>query len=288
MSNPVMERNPYFKAAPGRVNTPPVNRGNVGETSYDNDYSPYAAPSYQNQADAAYAGTAAPFSTAESMSYRDAMNKTAILLATAIISGVAAVVLFPPAALTSSAMICSLVAFVVGMVIAFKRIVPRGLALAYAVLEGVTLGALTGFLELYIPGIAIQTILATTVIVGVTLALHYSGKVRTTARGLKFVLIAAIGGIIFSFLNMLLMMFTNFNIRTDITFLGMPLGVGLGILMILVAAYMLIADFEAVQVAVQNGAPREFAWTCAIGIVMTIFWIYLEVLRIIAILADNR
>ena len=55
-----------------------------------------------------------------------------------------------------------------------------------------------------------------------------------------------------------------------------------------IAGYMLIGDLETVKLAVQKNAPREFAWTCAFGIVMTVLWIYVEILRIAMIFASDR
>ena len=129
-----------------------------------------------------------------------------------------------------------------------------------------------------------QAILGTVIVVGVTLMLHYSGKVRTTAKGMKYVMIIALAGILLGLVNMFITMFTG----KSFYFSNPTLGIGLGVIMILVAAYMLINDFEQVQYAVNNAAPKNFSWTCAIGIVMTILWIYVEVLRIAAIIADNR
>lgn len=283
MSNPLIEKNPYFTA--GAV------RPNQQQTSYADEYvQQYSPAEYQNQyqQQSPYAQGAFGGSAVEHMTYTDAMNKTAILLGSAILAGIATILFFPLQALPAVAIGGSLVTFVLGIIIAVKRVVPGGLALAYSLIEGASLGALTKYIDTFLPGVALQTILATTVIVGVTLMLHYSGVVRTTPRGRKFVLIVAIGGIIFSLVNLGLMAFANTNLRTDISVMGMPLGIILGIVMLLVAAYMLIADFEAVNHAVQNRAPKNFAWTCATAIVMTIFWIYIEVLRIAAIIASDR
>lgn len=302
MSNPVMTKNPYFQNTGVRPNQYSQPTPNQYGTQYQTDYAQqYGAPSYQQrygnqfdaqeaafQAQAAQAGGAftSARSGVETMSYSDAMNKTGILLGATVVTGLLTVMLLgsAPGAMISLAMVSTIAAFIVGMVIAFKRMVPSGLAIAYAVLEGVALGGLTGAINFIYPGVAMEAILGTVVVVGVTLALHYSGKVRTTAKGMKYVLIIALAGIIFGIVNMLIMAFTGNNLY----FSNPTLGILVGVVMILVAAYMLINDFESVQYAVANGAPREFAWTAAIGIVMTILWIYVEVLRIAAILASDR
>lgn len=294
MSNPVMTRNPYFNQTQSRPNQydqrgnyrngSPQQAYNEYEQNYAEQYSP---ENYAQQRPSAFD---APRDSGR-MTYTDAMNKTALLLGTAVVSGVLTAFLLPQEMWMPAAWIGLISAFVVGMIIAFKRMVSPGLAMAYAILEGIALGAITAAFELIIPGIAIQTIIATAVIVGVTLGLHYSGAVRTTTRGRKFVLVVALGYIVFSLVNLVLMltgvMDNAWGIR-GVEIAGIPLGIILGAVMILVAAYMLIADFENVNDAIANGAPKEFAWTCGIAIVMTILWIYIEVLRIIAILQSNR
>lgn len=271
MSNPIMERNPYFKTGTTRLNQ-------FNQTQYQTDYSTQYAPSDYQQMQSAF--VVEP--EINRMTYRDALNKTAILLGATFATGIATIVLTPMSMWIPLAMGASLIAFVVGMVIAFKAEVSQGIAIAYAALEGVALGAITGFADLYLPGIAFQAILATAVIVAVCVGLHYSGAVRTTSKGMRYALIVALGGIVFSFVNMFVMMFSKQNLRMT-SVAGIPLGVILGILMLFVAAYFLINDFEKVQYAVENQAPKSFAWTCAIGIVMTILWIYVEVLRILMI-----
>ncbi|MCI7306369.1 MULTISPECIES: Bax inhibitor-1/YccA family protein [Trueperella] len=286
MSNPITTRNPYFSTQQARPNqfdqTQFGDQYGYGQTEYGDQYAAYAQPG----ADVAGPGA---FAT-ERMTYKDALNKVGLLLGIALVSGVATAILLPPDAWMPAAMVSVLGAFVVGMVLAFQRMVKPGLAIAYAVLEGVALGAMTAALDLFIPGIAIQTILATAIIVGVTLALHYSGTVRTTPKGRKIVITVALGYLIFSLVNLVLMwtgvLDQAWGAR-GYEVAGIPLGVLLGAGMILIASYMLIGDFEDINTAIVNGAPREFSWTVGIAIVMTILWIYVEVLRIIAILSDR-
>ena len=306
MSNPVMSKNPYFQNTGVRPNQFPQGQQGAGAgTQYGTDYTSQYSPTnyqqytqwqaqqqaYNQQAqqqafDRAGYGSAGAFNgaTTDKMTYRDAMNKTAILLAAAVLSGVLTTMFVPLNLLMPAAIVATIGAFVVGMIIAFKRMVSPALALGYSVLEGVALGALTMAFNLIYPGVAMQAILATTIIVAVTLALHYSGKVRTSAKGMKYAMIVALGGILFGVVNIFISAFTGNSL-----YFSMPtIGIGVGVIMILVAAYMLINDFEQVQYAEANGAPKEFAWTCGIGIVMTILWIYVEVLRIAAIIAENR
>lgn len=285
MSNPVMSRNPYFQQTQQRPN----NYGAHTPNQYGNN--PYQQAPYA-QMDAMAAGQqfqmpqafdAAPAS--DRMTYTDAMNKTAIILATTVITGVLTVALLPVNLWMPAAWVGIIGSFVLMFMLAFKKIVSPVMAIAYGVLEGVSLGAITGAFELMYPGIAFQAILATIVIVAVTLGLHYSGAVRTTPKGRKFVYVVALGYLVFSLINLVLV---GFGILDSWGFRNGPLGIIIGAAMILVAAYMLIGDFEDVNVAVANGAPKKFAWTVGLGIVATILWIYLEVLRLLAIIAQNN
>lgn len=314
MSNPVISKNPYFQQGATTPNGYPAMPGYQGgaatQAPTQQPYAqpgygqqPYAQPGYdqqpgfqqgygygQNPQFGNQGAFGAPVRS-DRLTYNEAMNKTFLLLGLALVAGVLAAVLTPEALLMPVALGTTLVAFVIGIVIAFKRVVPAGLAIAYSAIEGVSLGALTGALEIYYPGIAFQAILATAIIVGVAAGLHYSGMVRTTPKGRRYMMIIALAGIIFSLVNLVLMLtgVTDgmWGLRSQ-EVAGIPIGIILGVVMIFVAGYMLINDLEAVQYAVDNQAPKEFAWTVGIAIVMTILWIYVEVLRLIAILQSNR
>lgn len=311
MSNPIMSRNPYFTGSTTPAGYPAMpgyeGSGNAAGTqprpsdpaadayARQQAYRPQQAPQYGVPMPQ-YGGVEGRAANGEpAMTYDDAMIKTGLLLGAALISGVLAWALLVPKSINSDgfgivmplAIGTSIAAFVVGMMIAFKKSIGPGLAFAYAILEGVCLGLITGVFELMMPGIALQAVLATACVVGVTWFLHTTGLVRTTPKGMKIVLTVALAGIIFSFVNLGLMLTglttEPFGLRSA-EIAGIPLGAIIGVIMILVASYMLINDFETVKIAVANRAPQSFAWMCGISIVMTVLWIYMEILRLIAIL----
>jgi uncharacterized YccA/Bax inhibitor family protein len=190
------------------------------------------------------------------------------------------------------AIVGALAGFVLGLVNSFKRMPGAGLVLGYAAAEGVFIGAFSLVMEQVFSGIVLQATLATLAVVGVTLALFSSGKVRTSPRMTKIVMIAALGYAAFSLLNFGFMIFGGpasdlaWGMRS-VEFMGIPLGVIIGILAVLLAAYMLVMDFEFVQNGARNGAPRQLGWKASFGIVATVIWIYVEILRVIAILRGN-
>ena len=138
------------------------------------------------------------------------------------------------------------------------------------------------------PGIVVQAVIATLAVVGVTLALFASGKVRASARATKIFMVAMFGYLAFGLLNLILM-WTGvtegaFGMHSAPSPLfGIPWGVLIGGLVVIMAAYSLVLDFDMIQQGVRNGAPRQYGWLGAFGMMVTIVWLYIEILRIIAI-----
>ena len=183
--------------------------------------------------------------------------------------------------------------FVLAMVITFtsRKKVRPALIFAYAVFEGLFIGGISAFFEVRWPGIVFQATLATVSVVGVTLALFASGKIRASKKATKIFMIAMIGYMVFSLLNLVLM-WTGINenafglFSTKIA--GIPLGLIIGVLVVIMAAYSLVLDFDQIQQGVRNGAPRKYGWLGAFGIMVTVVWLYVEILRIIAIARGNN
>ncbi|MFC0680794.1 Bax inhibitor-1/YccA family protein [Lysobacter korlensis] len=239
------------------------------------------------QLDELYGRPAATPVETDRMTYEDTIVKTvfsfAILLAGAVVGWI-----FPVLALPAA-----LIGFVLALVNIFKKKPSKALVLSYAAFEGVFVGGISAFFETIYPGIAVQAVLATLTVVGVTLALFTSGKIRASKKATKIFLIAMIGYAVFSLINLGMMFFgatdQPFGMRSwEIPGLGIPLGVVLGVLVIFMAAYSLVLDFDNIQRGVRNGAPRVFAWQAAFGIMVTVVWLYIEILRLIAILRGSE
>ena len=184
-------------------------------------------------------------------------------------------------------------AMIVGLVLAFVNIFknrrkPSGaLTLAYAGVQGVFIGGISLFYETEWSGVVLQAVIGTLVVVGVTLALFASGKIRASARATKIFLIAMIGYLVFSFINIILI-FTGvskdpWGLNGSIQIFGIPLGLVIGVLVVIMCAYSLVLDFDMIQQGVKNRAPRAFGWAGAFGIMVTVIWLYLELLRMFAI-----
>ena len=226
--------------------------------------------------------SATPVDT-DRMTYEDTIVK--IVISFAILLGGAVVGWFLPLLAIPAA----IAGFVLALVNIFKKSPSRGLILAYAAVEGVFVGGISRIFEGAWDGIVVQAVFGTLAVVGVTLALFATGKVRESKRATQIFLVAIIGYAAFSLINVILM-FTGvtsgmFGLRS-VEFFGIPLGFFIGVFVILLAAYSLVMDFTTVKLGVERGAPRVYGWQAAFGIMVTVVWLYTEVLRLLAILRD--
>ena len=212
-------------------------------------------------------------------------------LKTAVVAG-AAVTLVVGMGLATMLMIVGVLGgFVLGLVNTFKKQPSPALILAYAGLEGLFLGGLTRVLDGMYPGVGLQAVIGTLSVFAVTLLLFKSGKVRATPKAMRFFMIAMIGYAVFALVNMVMMMTgatdSMFGLRTEVVIMGIPLGVFIGLLAIGLAAFSLIMDFTSIEAGVQAGAPQRFSWTAAFGLTVTLVWLYVEIIRLLAILRGD-
>lgn len=225
------------------------------------------------------------------MTYEGTTTKTALIGIGTIIAAIPGY-LFPNMALM---WISAIVAFVVSLIVIFQKKANPALIAVYGLAEGYFLGAITTWVETYfeVPGAGLQALTATFVTFGVVLALYRSGKVRYTSKMNRFLMVAGLSYLVFSFANLLYMWFgpskTAWGLRSDVMlFNTIPLGVVIGGFAVVLACISLIADFDFIENAVKNGAPKHLEWTAAFGLILTLVWLYIEFLRIIAILFGRR
>ena len=224
------------------------------------------------------------------MTFDDVIVKTAACLGV-VVAG-AAVTMFVSMGLASLLMIVgALGGFVLALVNTFKKQPSPALILAYAGLEGLFLGGLTRILDAQFPGVGLQAVIGTLSVFAVTLVLFKSGKVRATPKAMRFFMIALIGYAVFALINMVMMMTgltqEPFGLRTQVEIFGIPLGVFIGLLAIGLAAFSLIMDFTSIEAGVRSGAPQRFSWTAAFGLTVTLVWLYVEIIRLLAILRGD-
>lgn len=275
--NPVFAKNKNFKE------TPVAQRGRVNGGA--DTLSAQAQFSAQQLQDLYSKPSAGPAQTGR-MSYDDVIMKTVFTLALVLV-GAALGWMFP--VLMWPGVIIGLV---LGLVNAFKKEPSPGLILAYALFEGMFLGGISMSLESMYPGIVVQAVLGTLSVFIVTLVLFRNAKVRATPKMTRFFIIALSGYALFSLVNFGLMIFgattSPWGIRSmDIPGTNIPFGVVLGLFAIGLAAFSLIADYTSIEKGVQNGVPVKYSWTAAFGLTVTLVWLYIEILRLLAILRGN-
>ncbi len=278
--NPVFANNKNFSAKPafqGQLQ----NQGYNGAESATKN----AGLSPQQLQDLYNAPSAGPSQTGR-MTLDDVIIKTVGMLALVLV-GAAVGWIFP--VLTIPGMIIGLV---LGLVNSFKREPSPALMMLYAAAEGVFLGGISGLLEGMFSGIVVQAVLGTLSVFAVTLLLFKSGKVRATPKMTKIFMIGIGGYLVFSLLNFGLMVFnvtdSPWGIRSmHIPGTSIPFGLVLGLLAIALAAFSLVMDFTSIQRGVQNGVPAKYSWTAAFGLTVTLVWLYVEILRLLAIMRNN-
>ena len=214
------------------------------------------------------------------MTYEDTAVKTVVLFA--VLVATSAVGWFVPAL----AIVGALVGFVLAMVNTFKREPSVPLIVLYAAAQGLFVGGISQLFNVQWSGIPLQAALATFVTVGVTLALFASGKIRASAKATKIFLIAMVSYLVFQLVNVVLQL--TGVVQSQFGLQSGWLGVVIGLLVVVMAAYSLVLDFDQIQQGVRRGIPAKYGWTGAFGIMVTVIWLYVEFLRLIAILRGNN
>ena len=223
------------------------------------------------------------------MTYDDVILKTLACLALVVVGG-AIGWMFPM--LMIPGMIAGLV---LGLVNAFKKEPSKGLILAYAAAEGLFVGGLSMFIDGLYPGVAPQAVLGTVCVFAVTLVLFKSGKVRATPKAMRFFMIALIGYALFSLVNLGLMWFGvldnrwGMRARRSRSWASASHWVSSSALFAIgLAAFSLIVDFTSIEQGVKQGVDRKYSWTAAFGLTVTLIWLYVEILRLLAILRGDE
>jgi uncharacterized YccA/Bax inhibitor family protein len=168
--------------------------------------------------------------------------------------------------------------FIVALVTIFKRQWSPLTAPIYALLEGLVLGGISAIFEKSYPGVAIQAVGLTFGTLFVMLLAYKSGIIRAT-QGFKLGVIAATGGIAVFYLVEMVLGF--FHVQVPAINGSGLIGIGFSLFVVVIAALNLVLDFDMIETGVQNGAPKYMEWYGAFGLMITLIWLYLEILRLL-------
>jgi uncharacterized YccA/Bax inhibitor family protein len=228
-------------------------------------HDPYAAPS-------PYAPPATRYMTMD-----DVVTKTGVSFLVTVLAA-AAVWAMPGDAAWGLALPSVLVAFVLGLVISFKQIANPVATLAYGALYGVALGAISEAFNTVYPGIVMQALIGTFGVFAGMLMVYKTGAIRVTPKLTRWVVGALIGALVLLLVNMI-----GYWVGFDLGLRdGGPVAIIFSLFMIGLAAFMLLLDFDMADEAIRRGAPAKFAWYIAFGLLVTVVWLYMEILRLLS------
>ncbi len=226
------------------------------------------------------------------MTLNGTVNKTGILLLCAIATAAWTWSLFLPerdfSAIAPLMMLGGIGGFICAMVTVFKKEWSAVTAPIYALLEGLVLGGLSAMMDLRYPGIAMQAVSLTFGTLFVLLLAYRSGLIKVTEK-FRLGVVAATGGImVFYFLEMLLGLFGVHVAALSAVNGSGPIGIGFSLLVVGIAALNLVLDFDFIERGVQYGAPKYMEWYGAFGIMVTLVWLYIEMLRLLSKLRSRN
>jgi len=210
----------------------------------------------------------------------DIVLKTGLSAGTALVTGILTAL--------SGIYVLALPAFVIGFVVSIVLIfkpqwAKAPLVLLYSAMMGIALGAISGAFDAIYPGIALQAIVGTAGVFVGMLVVYKTGAVRVTPRFTKWLLGAMVGVVVLMLFNLVMSLFGfDTGLRS-----GGPLAIIFSLVVIGVAAFSLLLDFDQADRAVRGGAPANFAWYIAFGLMTTLVWLYLEILRLLSYLRQN-
>ncbi|HEY6350587.1 MAG TPA: Bax inhibitor-1/YccA family protein [Candidatus Angelobacter sp.] len=174
---------------------------------------------------------------------------------------------------------------VVALATVFKKSWSPVTAPLYALLEGLVLGSISEIFEKAYPGIAIQAVTLTFGTLLALLVLYRARVIRVTEK-FRLGVIAATGGIAFFYLLTFILGF--FGIRFSIIFGSGLIGIGFSVLVVAIAALNLVLDFDFIESGAAAGAPKYMEWYGGFALLVTLVWLYLEILRLLAKMRDRN
>lgn len=234
-------------------------------------------------------GPVSPWRSANPMTANGAMSATLFLMVLLVGSAIFGWNSVQPVALGESiafpgwAMIAFIVGFVSVIVATFKPTAARFLAPVYALAQGAVVGAISKVFNIQYPGIVLQAVGATIGVFVVMLTLYRTGVLRVTDKFRRIVVGATLGLAVFYLFSFIVGFFGADLIPSG----SSGMSIGFSVLVAGLAAMNLALDFDFIDKAEAAGAPKHMEWFAALGIMVTLVWLYLEILRLLAKMRDR-
>lgn len=232
-----------------------------------------------------FGGYAGAIDYGESMTIQGTVNKTGLLLLLAFASAAWVWRMFSTSANPAAAGVYILVGAIGGLIVAmvtiFKQTWAPVTAPVYALLEGLVLGGASAMFAALYHGIVLQAVALTFGVLLCMLAAYKSGLIRATEK-FKMGVVAATGGVMLIYIASFVLGF--FGVQIPGIFGNGIIGIGFSLVVVVIAALNLILDFDAIQRGAQAGAPKYMEWYGGFALMVTLVWLYLEILRLLALL----
>ena len=262
--------------APGQVGT--ETRPNTGQAGAQ--WGAQSAMSQRQLNDLYNQPSAGPVQTGR-ITMDDVMMKTMLLFG--IVVGVGAVGWAVASANPQIGMVLwmggMIATLILGFVIVLRKAISPPLIVTYAVVEGLFVGAVSQFFNTMYPGIVVMAVLATLATFAGMLLAYKMGLIKVTAKFRRIVTMMIFGYVIFAVVNFIFAMVTS----TPFGFGGAgPLGIAISVFAVGLASVSLALNFDSIEQAIATGAPKQYSWLLAHGLIVTLVWLYIEFLRLMA------
>tara|TARA_B110000444_G_scaffold232746_1_gene241656 strand:- start:1 stop:738 length:738 start_codon:yes stop_codon:yes gene_type:complete len=217
------------------------------------------------------------------MTIEGTVNKTAISLLLLVGTGYFTFDIINPILLIG----CGIGGFVIAIITVFKKEWAPITVPIYAILEGGMLGGISYMYNSLYDGIVTNAILLTVGILVSLLIAYRSGYIKAT-ENFKLGIFAATGGIAIVYLINFVMGFFGSGLGVMSINNASPLSIGFSIVVVIIAALNLVLDFDFIEEGSEKGAPKYMEWYGAFGLLVTLIWLYLEILRLLAKLNSRK
>lgn len=224
----------------------------------------------------------------EVMTFQGAINKTillfVLLVAAAAFTWTRTMDQNTVSAISSYVIAGAIGGFIVSMIIILKPTTSPYLAPLYAILEGFFLGSVSASLEQVLPGIVVQSVMATLGIFTVLLVIYKSGLIQVTQKFRMIVVGAMFGILIYYLVGWILSFFgMNISLANDTGIWG----IAFSVVLVIIASLNIVLDFDYMQKSSEENAPKYMEWYFGFALMLTLVWLYLEILRLLAKLKQD-
>ncbi|MDQ1739878.1 MAG: hypothetical protein QOE53_1530 [Pseudonocardiales bacterium] len=253
----------------GPVAPPPPSAGQLDEW--------YAQPSYGQPAP--------PAAPSRYLTLDDVVTRSMVLLGTLLVAAGFAWFAVPDSAIGAVVAIGFIGALVLGLYMGFSGRANAATTVSYAALQGLALGGISEIFNERFNGIVVQAVTGTIMVAGGVLVVYKTGAVRVTPKFTKIVFASTLGIVGLMLVNLIASIFTpgGLGLRD-----GGALAIGFSLLCIVVAASNLIVDFDMIEQSVRRGVDEKVGWYLSWGLLVTLVWLYLEILRLLSYLTGRN